>query len=364
MPISGYSAPMTNSRTGEEYERGGLRFGSSAEEISGFLARTAGKALLISDGTALSALAAASAAPRTCSVVLEEDALPLFAISDGVGGVVASGNACTLRAARCFAEIHGIPCLLLPVCGALDGVFERTGSIAIDGARAELPLAQGEVVCDLPRMRKSLPLSYARLLLSRLAIFEAKALARFRMGEYPSLCERALSQIEFSEDPAKIVLSNAAIRKAEAEGLPSGEGAALSRAIPAETAYRALCALYGAFFRSGKPRRYFTPDYRARAAEAQCEFSACVLPTREEYAARALALERMRGACGAELSSIVRENPAHLRRIRALGGEIAGSRGIPPQLKTLPEKNPGGLSSVIRDFGLMEWETAACVRGE
>ena len=94
----------------------------------------------------------------------------------------------------------------------------------------------------------------------------------------------------------------------------------------------------------------------ARAARAGVAYAAVQIPSREEYAARALRLERVRGELLAELRVIAARRHAYERAMRAYA-PLSAEKTELTILKTLPERAEGGLSSVIRDFGLMDWET-------
>ncbi len=344
---------------GERDGRGAPRFCKAEEEISRFSKRVAGKIVLITDGAAAGVLASSYSAPRILSVVLDgEDALPLFALPDGIGGVIGTGGARTLAAARFFAKVFGVPCLLVPLSAALDGVFGEWGEVLLDGVKRRLPLAEAETVYDPTRLKPSLAEGYARLLLCRLALFERRMLARFGEGEFTPLCERAYALTEpVPREEEGILSANEALRRLEAEGLPVGEGRTLSHTLsgdlPDFAAYRLLSGLYGCFFRVGTPRRYFVPDYRARAAQAGVPYSSVSVPTLRRYAHRAFALEAMRAAACAEWKALTADGMGHFRTLRALGGYPDGEIS-PAQMKNLPELCPGGLSAVIRDFGLME----------
>ncbi len=350
------AADPVRKTTSEENLYGSVRFAQAAEEIGRFFGRTAGKIVAVIDGSALSVLSAASCA-RTVSVVFEGDALPLFSLPEA-GGVIACGGAETLKAARFFAGLHRIPCLVVPSHASLEGAICRTGEVVTDGVKVRAALAAGDVVCDLALLKNSLAAAYGGLLLARLAAFEAKALARFSLGVYPEVCEKAVAALAFGEEPvgSEIVLACAALRAFEEEGMPQGEGKTLAAALPRGgeiAAYRALCALYAAFFACGKPRRYFVADYKKRAQEAGSDYADARIPARAEYAARALALEKMRAECNFELCAIMRKNDAHLRTFRALGG-IIPEISVLRELQILPELCPHGLSALMRDFGLME----------
>lgn len=339
-------------------QAGELRFGTASDAIEAYHVRTAGKILLISDGEDLALLAPFSTSPRALSVVLTDgDALPLFTMPDGVGGVIAAGGRDVLCAARLFAQVHRLRPLLLPSDGALDGACEPHGRVTVDGEEQDLPLASGEIVCDLARMGRSLARAYARLLLVRLSAFEAKVLSRFGLAAYPHLWEEAVLAAAGAGDGESVVRANAKLRLLGARGLPRGEGETLAAMYPLDgeiAAYRALCALYKTFFELGKPRKYFCPDYHARAQTAGISYASLRIPTKEEYAARAAALERMRKPCLDELTSIMRGDRAHMRNFRALCGDPP-ARIPSAQLKKLPEMCPVGLTAVIRDFGLMEF---------
>lgn len=341
----------------EAGQAGEVRFGTASDAIGAYRARTAGKILLISDGEDPAALAPFASSSRTLCIVLSDgDALPLFSMPDGIGGVVAAGGESAMRAARCYARVQRLTPLLLPSDAALDGVCEAHGIVKIDGEERELPLAAGEIVCDLSRMERSLSRAYARLLITRLAAFEAKALSRFRICEYPHLCEEAICAIEGACDGESVIRANAAIRVLEGRGLPRGEGATLAKMYPRDgeiVAYRALCALYAAFFEYGKPRKYLCPDYHVRAERAGISYGSLRIPTRKEYEERVRAFGRMRETCRDELSFLTKQNSAHMRAIRAFHGSVP--ERIPSEnLKILPERCPAGLSAVMRDFGLME----------
>ncbi len=339
----------------EEYGEDGLCFCSARDAVAEILPRSAGKILFAADSVSFPVFAAFGRNPRVLAVVEEEDALPLFSMPDGVGAVVAAGGEKLLRAARFFARIRRIPCYLFPRFADLRGVYEGEGQVRLGRKSAPMPLADGEVFFDKRLLRDSLGDGYSALLLSRLAGFESRAL-RALGGKAESVPEKACA---LPCDYAGIVAENAANRCAEAAGTPAGEGAALAELyrgdgaeLPCWRAYRALTAVYHAFFKRGVPRRYFVPDYALRAERAGVPRWTVGVPSREEYALRAMALERTRAAFLAETSAEVAELPVHRRAVFALTGKEppAGDGSL---LALLPERRPDGLCAVIRDFGLL-----------
>ncbi len=169
-------------RSEEMHER--ILFAERSEEVKRTLGCSAGKVLLLSDDGSLSEF---SAFPRAISLIFDGDALPLFAMPDGVSRVIASGGRETLLSARYFADVRRIPCTLFPQSATLDGVFEPCGEIALGGKRLLSPLAEGECVCDEACLAPTLADGFARLLLTRLARAEAEALTdavSARIAEY------------------------------------------------------------------------------------------------------------------------------------------------------------------------------------
>lgn len=330
---------------------GAMYEGRFSDALLTFVRGRAGKALLLSDGVSYGALAPHSLAPRTLFLVLDgDDALPLFALPDEIACVAAVGGATVMRVARFFAEVRGIPCLLAPTDAMQDGVYERRAYVTIDGVPSSVFLKNAQTVCDETLFASSLNRAAYRVLLARLALLEGRALARFSGEEASPFAERAYAVLSA---PQSVLQKNAALRRLECEGLSCGEGVPLAALLSCENpeyaAYRALYALYRAFFVCGKPRRYVAPDYRARAARAGVPYAAIAIPTEAEYARRALALERMRGACADELARINREGSAEL----AYAGGLPDPARLKDALFSLPERG-GGLTAVIRDFGLME----------
>lgn len=337
--------------SGEESTK---EFAGTEEVVRRELANCAGKALLLSDGgLALSAFTS----PRAIGAVFEGDALPLFSMPDGVSRVLAAGDRETLFAARYFAEVRHIPCILFPSDAALDGVFETRGEILLGGERIVAPLRAGKFICDEARMRPSCANAYARILLGRLAKIETEALNEIRHA--------GLFSVPAAELPStfeELAEGNMALRQAEAAGAYAGEGIVLSKLLEGETApcwsaYLLLSALYAAFFGKGKPRRYFTPDYRARAKRAGVIYAPQNIPSAEEYVLRAMELERVRARFAAETLCAVDEREELYRKVSAWTQKRLSARGGRTDLLALlPEHAPQGLSAVIRDFGLMEWD--------
>ena len=349
------SVPKINPADGGRCGGGGLSFCSVQEGAARFLQGRAGKALIVAESGAFSAMLPAVRAPHTLSAMWEGDALPLFALPEA-GCVLAAGGAEVLKAARFFAAVRGIPCALFPAEAAFDGVLSARGEVTVGGNRIRVPLAAGEVFCDPAFLRPSLFEGYARLMLARLARFEEKAVGL--------ICRRAwggegyeeafsLSEMRGELSPEEIVRRNARLRMLEEEGVPQGEG--MRPEGSAYTRWQALCALYLAFFAKGRPRRYAVPDYAARAERAHVPYASLKIPSREEYAARALRLERVRGELLAELRAVTARKSAYERALRAYAPVPTGKIDL-TILKILPERAEDGLCAVIRDFGLMDWE--------
>lgn len=362
MRLAVNSVPKINAKEETEENTVGLCFCSAQDAISELLPRLGGKVLLAGDAGAMSALAPFGRSSRTVTVVAEEDALPLFSMPDGIGAVIAAGVAKTLLSARFFAGIRRIPCYLFPVSADLYGVFGKRGKVRLGAHVAEMPLAEGQVFYDASLLGDSFGDGYGALLLARLSLFEDGALCAFRIRTENPCAERAREILtEIAVSPREILQSNAELRRLEGAGLPAGEAFALEglhraagEPLPCWRAFRALTAVYEAFFASGVPRRYFVPDYAARAARAGVERWEISVPTRAEYAARALAFERMRAKMRAEISAIRSATAEYGRVLENLTGEPLPAADL-SALKILPERHPGGLCSVIRDFGLLEF---------
>lgn len=335
-----------------------LCFDSAEKKIREILSKTGGKALLVSEGDH-SLFLDAACSPRTISLVFDGDCLPLFSMPDGVSCVLASGGESLFRAARYFSEVRGISCILFPESATLCGAVEAHGEIILGGNAVQAPLRDGKIVCDDALLKDSLLEGLGRILLARLSEIEAGAVAEFN-GENGSY--RAQLPQDFS--PREIVCANARQRLLERAGAPLGEGVTLSKLLrargerfPEWRAFFQLSALYAAFFEKGKPRRYFTPDYRARAALAGTEYPVESMPTAGEYVLKAMTLERIRAPYAKAMRDLLRERERYLEAAGAYRREPMILRsGDYFALKTLPEHAPEGLSAVIRDFGLMEWE--------
>ena len=349
-------SPKKSPPCGERYE-GEISFQSEEESVKEQFALSAGRTLLVFDGEDR-AFAAAACNPKAIAVVFDGDCLPLFSMPDGVSRVLATGDEATLRAARYFSEIRGAACTLYPKHAALEGAFEAQGRGRLGGEVKKVPLTcDAEVVLDKEMLKESLPEGFARCLIARLAAIEGEALKELG-GEKTTLQAEFPASIEAEE----IVLANARQRKKEQAGFPVGEGKKLSELLkergekyPAWRAYLQLSALYAAFFEKGKPRRYFTPDYRKRAEEAGDAFFS--VPSAEEYVLRAMALERIRSPFARASAALSDEREEFAKIMTALAGEpVSLKAGELRNLKILPERAPLGLSAVIRDFGLMEWE--------
>ena len=330
----------------------------NAEEAIRASMNCAGKVLLVSDGSTIFSDAACS--PRTISVVFDGDCLPLFSMPDTIAKVLASGGEELLRAARYFAEVRGIPCVLFPTDGALDGALDTKGKIFLAEEKLTVTLKEGEVLCDTALLSPTLSSSFGRLILSQLAAIEARAVAAFRHEE-ENFCEAEIPKELTAEE---IVRANARQRVKECSCY-AGEGVILAQLLrergekfPEWRAFLHLSSLYAAFFEKGKPRRYFTPDYRARAILAGTEYTLTGVPSAEEYVIRAMTLERIRASFAKETLALANEKEKFQRIIARLsdGVHVPLRGGDLSRLKILPEYAPNGLSAIIRDFGLMEWD--------
>lgn len=359
MRLADLSVPMTRPEPSGENDL--LRFCRVEDGIGALIDRTAGKLLFVSDSSALQAFTPVTT-PRAVFVVLDSaDALPLFSMPDGVGGVLAAGGEATLIAARYFAEVRGIPCGLFPSDASLEGAISPMGEVTIGGKRGNFALAPAQIFCDVALLKRSVECAHAKLLLSRLSLLEEQAASVLRGTARSEPFEEAYSLLSSPpKDDESLVRTHARLRELEGRGLYRGEGYELARMIASSgtphsewRAYKILSALYTAFFLRGRPRRYAVPDYSARAARAKVPYSTLEIPTREEYARRALALEKMRSAWYAEAKRLLLYEDKYSRIIRAKTSFL--QNGVKKMtLEQLPERCPCGLSALIRDFGLLE----------
>ena len=145
----------------------------------------------------------------------------------------------------------------------------------------------------------------------------------------------------------------AAVRRAESEGAPRGEGVQLSELYGEKdgtfSAVSALTALYLAFFKRGDPRT-LVPDYASRSAAAG---KTVLPPTEEEYERRKAALSTHRGDLLREISSLSAGSARERRFYTQLAGHVPAKPSL-AELYALPDRAAEGLSAVIRDFGLLE----------
>ncbi len=336
----------------EEYGRGGLQFMAAQEGARQFLSGCgAGKILVVSDSDSYKTLSQTALSPKALSLVYDGDALALFSMPDGVGSVLAAGGEDVLRAARYFAGVRRVPCAVFPSSGTLFGAFEEHGEVTLCSEKRTVPLAAAQIYFD-KKGSYSLSEAYAQVFLTALARFEQETLAEFGVrakAQYPKI-----KLGTGYPDQAELIAQNAALRREERDGAPVGEGRILARLHAADgnkrPVYRAfteLIALYYAFFKCGKPRKYFICDYAARAKSAGTPYCATVVPTPQEYAVRSLALEKIRSQKLFELKEILQcwqQGPFFLKQ--------AASLLDLKRLKFLPEHG-GGLSAIIRDFGLL-----------
>ncbi len=329
-----------------------------------------GTLFLVADEEGFSFFSPYAGAPRMFNMVTDgADALPLFSAPDGVTCICAAGGTNLLRCARYFAEINRIPCYLFPAFASCDGAEEESGEVCVGSTKSEFPLAPARVMCDISAV-KGVSAAYARILISRLALFEQRVLRAFCGAETGDLYERAyVAALSVNEESTlkELISANAALRRLEGRGMYAGEGIALARMLekdgadnPEWQAYMQLSALYAAFFKRGEPRRYFVPDYALRAlraGEGESGYLRAKIPTPNEYAFRAIALEKMRALFLHELEALLGKREAQARKFRLLnGGGTERMENVLYRLRYLPEYEPKGFCAVIRDFGLMEWQ--------
>lgn len=358
--------PKTNTKEEEDE----LDFCSTEEGVREMLkSRPLGKPLFVVDGSALKAFRNCLPPRSLCLVLDSEECLPLFLSSDDSSFVVAAGKKSTLVAARFFADLRKIPCLLFPVSAALDGAFENFGEVRLENKTERVHLSEAKVGCDRSLMYPSAGLAYMRLLLSRLALVEAKAMRRFGSSvgkeEAEERAFKALLPLKAETlDFETVVRKNAVMRRLERDGMNAGEGVVLAAEIGIdgeEQAFFLLSALYSAFFERGKPR-LSVPDYAARAKRANVSYAAQKIPTVQEFAHRSALFERIRADAYRELNAFLSGIIHYENNFFSLTGRAPAAAKQLSALKTLPEKS-AGLSSVIRDFGLMEWDESAFSAG-
>lgn len=362
MRLAEVTLPKINpAECGREGNSGGLIFCPIEEGVERAQSRFGGKTLFVSDTHSFGCFTPFARNLRAISVVFEADVLPLFSMPDGVGSVFAAGGEEALKAARFFAKVRRVPCVLFPAEGSMRGVVEDTDEILLCGQRTRTTLAEGEVIVDLSLLGDSFAETFASLLLARLALIEEHALRIFSRAEKPAFFEKMFLLTEPDcRNARELIERNYAIRKAVNAGVPAGEAETLVRlhkaagdSFPVWRAFCELLALYTAFFECGKPRKFYVPDYSARAKSAKANYWRITVPSPEEYEYRAAMLERMRVPFSAELNTLLKRREQFVRAFSALAGIQ------PPQtdfrrLKSLPEHCPNGLSALIRDFGLME----------
>ena len=250
----------------------------------------------------------------------------------------------------CCIVVRRVPCMLAPAQSALDGVFCKRAEVVVGGSRMEFPLAEADAVCDRRLLEPSFAEGYARLLLSRLAVFEARAM-RILTGEGEP-CEEAwalLAALTGEPDGETVVRLNGELRMLERDGAFTGEGVVLARLYggsdAAYCAVRALSALYAAFFKRGRPRC---------AVPMPQSYGDSLPPTVRECARRAMRLETHRKDLLRELSVLLRGSARERRIYATFAGRRPPSRISAEKLYELPLHAPQGLCAVVRDFGLFE----------
>ena len=332
MQLISASVPKRNAPPGVANGQNELLFSTVREAAEAQFSRFAGgKLALVSDPERFALFRGFALSPRALSLILEEDALPLFSLPEGVSCILAAGGEGVLTAARCFAEVRRIPCVLFPADASLRGVSEEEAYITLGGKGALHRLAPASVCCDKALLLPSL--------------------AAFGMGE-------PRPEVPAFEATFECVLRAAYVLPA---ALREGEGFTLAALLqrdgektPHWRAYVQLSALYAAFFEKGMPRRTFVPDYARRALCAGAPLCARV-PSPEEYALRALTLERIRSGFAKEAKAMLEARERQAERISSLSAAPVSLRGGNTfRLRYLPEFAPRGLSALIRDFGLLD----------
>lgn len=316
-----------------------------SDGVAAFFKERAGRLLLVSDGRSFEKIASAVRSKRAVGAVLDGDALPLFALPEAAG-VLAVGGRSVMLAARMYAAVKRVPCVLFPTESALFGVYGRE-KVCLRGEPCDVPLAEGRVLFDKTLFSDAAE-GYAELLLCRLALFETRALRRFHGEGVAESADFGLLTDLDGLTLDKILQKNAALRRL---GFVGGEGEIFAERVGRFAAFEALTKLYVAFFRNAAPLRATVPAYEARARAAGVPYSAVFIPTVGEYTRYALVLGGRRGEFLRELGLISQGLPAYRRTYRGLGGRI--STAPLQELRTLPERS-NGLSAVIRDLGLLE----------
>ena len=183
MQLISASVPKRNAPSGVANGQNELLFSTVREAAEAQFSRFAGgKLALVSDPERFALFRGFALSPRALSLILEEDALPLFSLPEGVSCILAAGGERVLTAARCFAEVRRIPCVLFPADASLRGTSEEEAYITLGGKGALHRLAPASVCCDKALLMPTLGEGYASLLLARLACFEGRALAAFGMA--------------------------------------------------------------------------------------------------------------------------------------------------------------------------------------
>ncbi len=346
MGLAESSVPKKNLPAGEC----GAEFGtvrSLNEAVAGFCEARAGKTLFVADRGSFPFIAFAVRRSDAVSAVIGRDALPLFAMPE-TSGVFAVGGRHVMAAARLYASVRRTPCMLFPTESGLFGAFGQRERAVLGGAPFVCPLAEAEVCFD-GSLIGDFQEGYARLLLGRLALFEQRALWIFGEREKPAEEPfRVLMDLGGEMGQEEILRRNALLRRMDFE---EGEGNLLAGEIGAFAAFETLLKLYLAFFRCGGAMHTVVCNYEARAAAAGVPFSAMRIPSEETFTRRTLVFEARRGELLRELNLIAGSLEVFRRNYRLLGGKTAGADVA--AAKYLPERS-GGLSAIIRDFGLME----------
>lgn len=301
-----------------------------------------------------------------------DDLLPLFSEPDKITCAVGVGGG--IPAARYFAAVRSLPCAAVcpsfAPCGAGGG--EICVTVAGEKTRFPVPLPNLIAFCE-PADGRGLEEGRAFLSLCAVQTFAFSACRRLGVGEEEKGGEGEKGKSgEKGEELFPLFRAAADCRGTEGETLFSalltaeyclsrgsgGEAFALARLVKkyarlsrADTflscarAFAGLCAL---FFGSGF-LRFGKADYNARRKEAERLFPeegipAPEVPTQVRLLSLAAAFEENRAALFAEISALVKTlPPCPEEKIRKAGGI----------LRFLPELYGGGISALMRDFGLL-----------